>query len=71
MAKNPQKRAALYNMLASTASALREEGVDFLIVLNKGTKEDHNYAVSTNIPNDHHMLDMLAAVVDSWRKANH
>lgn len=71
MARDSRKIASMLNVLSSTAKVLREEGIDFLIVLNKGTKEDHNYSVNVSVPDDHHMLDMLGAIMDSWRKSNH
>lgn len=65
------EKEQLLSEMREMGKHLRAAGIDFLIVLNKGTRDYHQFSVNVNVPDDHHMLDMLGAVVDTWCKANH
>lgn len=54
------------------AKCLRSLGIDFMIVLNTGERGGkHNISCDIGVRDDHHYMDMMAAICEAWWKANH
>ena len=51
---------------------MRNAGVDFIVCANTGMDgKKHNISTDVNVRDDHHYLDMVASIMETWWKANH
>jgi hypothetical protein len=70
------EQAQLLKEMQSMGENLRAAGIDFIICLvtepgNVEGVEVHNISTDANVQDDHHYMDMMAAITETWWKANH
>lgn len=67
-----QEQAQVLEEMKEMGKALRALGIDFIICLNTGQNgQVHNISTDMNVQDDHHVLDMVACITETWWKANH
>jgi hypothetical protein len=64
------ERTRLIKEMQKMEDCLRSAGVQFVVVLLDG-KNIHKISTEINARDDHHFLDMMFAVFQNWRAANH